>query len=137
MPFEDSARVRFQVSRSLGLGGIDERTASPEVCQAWKVQAASAVENTPVRSDVPALIFAGEFDPDTPPMWGRRLLTVMPNAVYVEMRGRSHGAGFNACGGQIVSAFTKHPAGPVPVDCALKLAGADFSLSAHVPPKRD
>ena len=137
MPFEDPARVRFQVSRSLGLGGIDERAASPELCQAWHVGVASTVENTPVRSDVPALIFAGEFDPDTPPMWGRRLLAFMPNAVYVEMRGRSHGAGFNACGGQIVTAFLKTPGGPLPVDCALKLGGADFSLSARPTAKRD
>ncbi len=70
-PFEDAWLVASQVAPGLGLGGIDERTAAPEVCRAWNVKAAPAIENEPVTSDVPALIFAGEFDPDTPPQWGR------------------------------------------------------------------
>lgn len=131
MPFEDASRVAAQTAPALGLGGIDERAASVEVCRAWHVAAAGPAENEAVTSAVPALIFAGEFDPDTPPMWGRQLLASMPNAVYVEMRGRSHGAGFSACGGQIVTAFLRAPGAPLPVDCALKLRGADFSLSAR------
>ncbi|RPJ85069.1 MAG: hypothetical protein EHM13_02215 [Acidobacteria bacterium] len=77
-------------------------------------------------SQVPALIFAGEFDPDTPPDWGRQLLETMPKATYVEFRGRSHGAGFGACGAQIAAAFLRSPDGPLPVNCALTLRGADF-----------
>lgn len=120
MPFENPQRIASQVSPALGLGGIDEGTATPELCRAWNVKAAPAIENEPVKSDVPALIFAGEFDPDTPPQWGRRLLDSMPNAKYVEFRGRSHGAGFNPCGAEIVAAFLRAPSGPLPVDCALR-----------------
>ena len=120
MPFEDPDRVASQVSPSLGLGGIDEGAATPELCRAWNVKAAPAIENEPVKSDVPALIFAGEFDPDTPPAWGRSLLASMPNARYVEFRGRSHGAGFNRCGAEIVAAFLRAPSAPLPVDCALR-----------------
>ena len=121
MPFESPQRIASQVSPSLGLGGIDEGTATPELCGAWNVKAAPAVENEPVKSDVPALIFAGEFDPDTPPSWGRRLMDSMPNARYVELRGRSHGAGFHRCGTEIVAAFLRAPAAPLPVDCALRM----------------
>jgi pimeloyl-ACP methyl ester carboxylesterase len=134
MPFEDAARIAAQTSPAMGLGGIDEGAASPELCRAWNVAAAAPIENEPVQSDAPALIFAGEFDPDTPPAWGRRLLASMPNAVYVELRGQSHGAGFNACGAQIEMAFLRAPGSPLPVDCALKLRGADFGLSARPKP---
>jgi len=120
MPFENPERIASQVSPSLGLGGIDEGTATPELCRAWNVKAAPAIENEPVKSDVPALIFAGEFDPDTPPAWGRSLLDSMPNARYVEFRGRSHGAGFNRCGAEIFAAFLRAPSAPLPVDCALR-----------------
>lgn len=119
MPFQDPARIASQVSPELGLGGIYEGTAMPEECRSWKVAPAPAVENTPVASDVPALVFAGEFDPDTPPAWGRGLLDSMPNAKYVEFRGRSHGAGFSLCGATIAQAFLRDPRGPLPVDCAL------------------
>lgn len=129
MPFEDAARIAAQISPANGLGSIDEGTAAPQECRAWSVTAAPAVENTPVTSDVPALIFAGEFDPDTPPDWGRQLLESMPNAIYVELRGRSHGAGFSPCGGEITTAFLRTPGSALPVACALTLRGADFGLS--------
>ena len=126
MPFEDPARIASQVSPARGLGGIDEGAATPEECRAWSVAPADAVENTPVASDVPVLVFAGEFDPDTPPSWGRGLLETMLNARYVELRGRSHGAGFSACGGAIAQAFLREPRGTLPVECALKMRGAAF-----------
>ena len=130
-PFEHPDRIAAQVSPAMGLGGIDEGAVSPDICRAWHVAAAPAVENEPVKSGVPTLIFAGEFDPDTPPAWGRQLLDSMPNAVYVEFRGRSHAAGFNPCGAQIAMAFLRAPGAPLLVDCALKLRGADFGLSAR------
>jgi pimeloyl-ACP methyl ester carboxylesterase len=133
MPFERPERIAAQLSPALGLGGVSEITATPEECRAWDVAPAPAVENEPVRSDVPALLLAGEYDPDTPPAWARQLLASMPNARYVEFRGRSHGAGFNQCGGQIETAFLRDPAGPLPIDCALKLPGADFRTSVRVP----
>ena len=126
MPFQDSARIASQISPELGLGGIYEGTATPEECRAWNVAPAPAVENTPVVSDVPALVFAGEFDPDTPPAWGQGLLHSMPDARYVEFRGRSHGAGFWACGATIAQAFLRDPRGPLPVDCALKVGRTVF-----------
>ncbi|MPY90082.1 MAG: alpha/beta fold hydrolase [Luteitalea sp.] len=129
--FERADRIAGQVSPDLGLGGIDEGTASPGECTAWNVAPAPAIENEPVKSDVPALIFAGEFDPDTPPDWGRQLLETMPNAVYVELRGGTHGAGFSSCGGEITMAFLRPPGSPLPIECALELRGADFGLSAR------
>ena len=108
-PFENPDRISAQRSPEMGLGGIDEGTAPAEVCRAWNVTPAQAVENEPVKNDVPTLIFAGEFDPDTPPDWGRQLLESMPNAHYVELRGQSHGASFSACGTQITLAFLPKP----------------------------
>lgn len=134
-PFERADRIAAQVAPAMGLGGIDEGTASPEECRAWNVAAAPAIENEPVKSDVPTLIFAGEFDPDTPPDWGRQLLESMPNAVYVELRGRSHAAGFSPCGGAITTAFLRAPASPLPIACALTLRGADFGLGTRPKPR--
>jgi pimeloyl-ACP methyl ester carboxylesterase len=131
MPFEHPDRIAAQLSPALGLGAVNEITASPEECRAWGVAAAPSVENEPVKSDVPALVLAGEYDPDTPPAWGRQLLASMPNALYVEFRGRSHGAGFNACGAQVETAFLRAPRSALLVDCVLKLPGADFGLSTR------
>ena len=130
-PFHSPERMAAQVSPERGLGGIDESTVFPELCRIWNVTPADQAENTPVSSDVPALVFAGELDPDTPPAWGKRLLATMPNARVVEMRGRSHAAAFNACAAAIVTAFLRDPGAPLQVDCALKERGADFSRSVR------
>jgi pimeloyl-ACP methyl ester carboxylesterase len=129
MPFENVERVASQTSAAFGLGGLDERAASAELCRAWNVPPALPVANEPVKSDVPALVFAGEFDPDTPPDWGRQLLESMPRAFYVELRGQSHGAGFHPCGREIARAFLRGPESPPPVGCALQLRGPDFGAS--------
>jgi pimeloyl-ACP methyl ester carboxylesterase len=129
-PFENPARVAAAVSPAQGLGGLDARTASPAVCRAWGVTPAPAVENQPVKSDAPVLVFAGEFDPATPPNWGRGLLANLPNAAFVQMPGRSHGASFNGCAGAITVAFIADPSRLPPLDCAARQRGADFGAEA-------
>lgn len=133
MPFEDGDRVRAQTASRIGLGGIDPRAASPEMCEAWDVASAPSSANDPVVSETPTLILAGEFDPSTPPQWGRRLLANMPKAFFVLMPGLSHGASFNACGGRVAFNFIDDPTAPPTLTCVAKLAGADFSASAAEP----
>lgn len=133
MPFQDAGRVRAQVAPGNGLGGIDPRAASPEMCDAWNVASAAPSANEPVVSDTPTLILAGEFDPSTPPQWGRRLLATMPKAVFVLLPGLSHGASFNPCGGRMAFDFINDPQAPPVQTCVSKLAGADFSASAAEP----
>lgn len=133
MPFEDPARVADQVSSRHGLGGIDARTVAPEVCQAWKVAPTPAIENTRVKSDVPVLIFAGDLDASTPPAWGQSLLADLPNAQFILMSGRAHGASFNACAGRMTVAFVNDPTKPLDTRCVAQQRGPDWSLSAAKP----
>ena len=131
VPFEDAALVQSQAFASRGLGGLDGRAATPALCRIWNVAPADAGENTPVRSDIPTLILAGEYDPNTPPAWARGLLANMPNAMVVELPGRGHGASFNACGGRLAFDFINDPTHPPSPVCATKLAGADFGLGVR------
>lgn len=127
MPFEKPARIAAQSAAAFGLAGIDASTASAEMCAAWKVTAASPQANLPVTSDVPTLILAGEFDPVTPPAWGRRLLRTMANARFVQLPGQAHGAMFNRCGGQLTLAFLRDPRAPLDLDCIAKVQALNFA----------
>ena len=127
MPFEMPARMASQTSPALGLGGVDNRTATPGMCTAWRVASADAKANEPVKSDVPVLVLAGEFDPVTPPAWGRRLLRTMPNARFVQIPEQSHGAMFNRCGGQMTLAFLHDPSAALNGDCIAKLPAIAFT----------
>ena len=61
-----------------------------EALQLWPHGQPEADENKPVRSLIPVLIAAGEFDPDTPVKWARRTASFLPNAQLVEFAGYSH-----------------------------------------------
>ncbi len=133
MPFEDASRVEAQTATSEGLGGIDERTASEAMCKAWKVAPADAKEALAViNPNVPVLVLSGEYDPDTPPYWGRAILNGLPFGRVVLFAGNSHGAGFNRCGAQIETAFLRDPKGVLNADCAAHLVGADFAQTPSV-----
>lgn len=132
-PFEAAERIEDQTTAHWGLAATDARTASVAMCRAWNVAAADPVENTPVETDIPTLIFGGEYDPTTPPDWGRRLLARMPNATFVLMPGLAHGASFNRCAGMMAVAFVHDPAATPDTVCAGRMRGADFSLSAAAP----
>ncbi len=134
MPFEDAGRVEAQTLPVLGLGGIDERTASVAMCRAWNVSPADKREALAVMSDVPVLVLSGEYDPDTPPAWARAMMPGLSHARVVLFAGRSHGAGFNRCGAQIETAFLRDPTGVLNADCAAALPGADFSHDAPANP---
>ena len=63
---------------------------NPAICVFWKVPAAAASEWLPLTSSIPTMIFAGEYDPNTPPSWGRRALRTLKNAYMYEFPSYSH-----------------------------------------------
>ena len=125
-PFEDRNAIAGQVSPAQGLGGLNLGTLPPEVCDAWQVPPAPSKENQPVVSSVPTLIVAGEFDPDTPPAWGQQLVGPLSHAYFIELRGRSHVAGFYRCGQQVAAEFVRHPEKAPALDCVLAAHGMEF-----------
>ena len=46
--------------------------------------------HTPLKSNVPALLFSGYLDPTTPPEWGDAVARHLPNSLHIEMRYGSH-----------------------------------------------
>jgi pimeloyl-ACP methyl ester carboxylesterase len=92
-------------------------------CAAWNVPSAPAIENMPVSSDIPALILAGEFDPITPPDWGKQVAENLPNARFIEFAGVGHGVlgqgvlNFK-CSYDILNAFLANPSVQPDSQCA-------------------
>ena len=132
LPFEDRHAIAAQVSSAQGLGGLDLGTLPPAVCDAWQVPAAPAKENQPVVSGVPTLIIAGEFDPDTPPAWGQQLVGPLSHAYFIELRGRSHVAGYYRCGQQVAAEFVRNPEKAPGLDCVLNARGVEFGAQPRL-----
>ncbi len=82
---------------------------NPAICSFWKVPAASAAEWLPLTSSIPTLIFAGEYDPNTPPSWGRRALRTLSHAYLYEFPGYSHTPSRSECAREMTIAFFDDP----------------------------
>lgn len=86
------------------------------------------VENQAVESDIPTLIFSGEFDPITPPTWGQLAAETLSKSQFLAFPGFGHGvldSGIDggACSRQIVTDFLADPELPVDASCV-----SDFEL---------
>jgi pimeloyl-ACP methyl ester carboxylesterase len=81
-----------------------------DVCDVWNVAAAPAIENEAVTSDIPALVFTGEFDPITPPDNGREVVKTLSNGYFFEFVGIGHGASIAGdCPRAIMLSFLDDP----------------------------
>lgn len=91
VPFIDQAAAAAARDRTL-LGDYRVRQQA-DACAGWPTFAVPASYHQPVPSDVPALLISGEFDPVTPPVWGRMAAAALRNSLHVVVPGAGHGYG--------------------------------------------
>lgn len=72
-------------------GLIDESLSMFETCAIWGVEQAGGFEEEPVISNIPTLIVAGEYDPITPPAYGRAAAETLSRSYFFEYPGMGHG----------------------------------------------
>jgi pimeloyl-ACP methyl ester carboxylesterase len=104
-----------------------ERAAWVDQCAVWQVAAGPAMENEPVRSGIPTLVLAGEFDPITPPQWGRQVAETLDKAHFYEFPSVSHGVrSARRCARDMVTAFLAAPDREPALDCYSQLQDTTF-----------
>jgi pimeloyl-ACP methyl ester carboxylesterase len=59
-------------------------------CKVWPKAPPPADFHRPLSTGVPALVIAGEFDPVTPPRYGREIVESLPNGRLFVLRGQGH-----------------------------------------------
>ncbi len=92
------------------------------VCESWGAGAADESANQPVYSDIPTLLFSGEFDPITPPSWGAHTASTLENAYHYEFPGVGHGASaLSGCPRQMMVEFLGNPGRPPDDACIASL----------------
>ncbi len=110
-----NAEVRKQiVDGEVGTTNAAAAKRLLDLCTAWGTPPPDARENEPVRSDIPTLVLAGEYDPVTPPAWGRLAASSLPHSYFFEFPGVGHGVMFagngrHACALAIFTAFLDDP----------------------------
>jgi pimeloyl-ACP methyl ester carboxylesterase len=103
------------------------------VCGAWNDQRAAEWNWQAVWSEIPTLIFAGEFDPITPPANGRLAADSLPNSTFIEVPAVGHGAvPYNQCTKDIMAAFLNQPSAALDTSCVAAIAPASFTTDVYM-----
>ncbi len=88
-------------------------------CEFWGANRADSWENLPVVSPLPVLVMSGEYDPVTPPIYGRQVAANLENAIFIEFPGLGHFVfADRRCPRDIVADFLDDPATPPDTQCA-------------------
>jgi hypothetical protein len=127
LPFIDDATAARE-TRGTFLG--DYRIhQQKEVCKVWPRGEIPAGLHTPVHSDVPVLLIAGERDPVTPPEFAQRAAKHLTNSLIVLVPHGSHG-GAGECTDKMIRQFldTASVKG-IDTSCLQKLPPAKFVTS--------
>jgi hypothetical protein len=86
-----------------------------------------------VESDVPSLILAGDYDPITPPAWGRRAAQTLEKSFFFQFPGIGHGASFShPCPEAITVAFVQDPTREPDASCMAEMEPLAFVTDLHV-----
>jgi pimeloyl-ACP methyl ester carboxylesterase len=111
MPFQNRKKVSAQSSRYSKISGYEVQTL-PDVCRIWKLPVAARIENQPVKSAIPTLVVAGEFDAYTPPEWGKTTAANLANGFFVTVPWVGHGPSFSSplCVSEMIAEFFNNPA---------------------------
>lgn len=116
-PFESVARMRDKA----GVGAIAQLVAlahSDDTCSELGLEPPAAIENQPVRSDVPILAMAAEIDPGCPIDYARAAARYLPNAQVVELVDTTHAVtAVSSCGRSLMAMFLDDPTKPVDTSC--------------------
>ena len=88
LPFIDYERAK-RLSAGTALGTL-RLESEREICSVWPRGAIPEDFNSPVESDVPALLIAGEFDTATPLELAEKAIAHLPNGLLVRVANRSH-----------------------------------------------
>jgi len=100
-----------------------------DIAEKWGARKAGPAEYEAVKSDIPTLILAGEFDQNTPSHWGKLAGRTLPNSHYIEFPGIGHGViNQGVCVLAVMKVFFDHPFSRPDDTCVKALTGPKFNM---------
>lgn len=109
-PFEDFGKFGRHDDVPEGLSAIEWTVVPPGIYDLWPRSETDPDFAQPVFSEIPVLVANGQYDPDTPPEWGKELSRTLSNSHYFLFPGQSHLPLFvHPAGRQIAMAFLDDP----------------------------
>lgn len=137
-PFDNAQSIKTILQNTRPeLRGFARRSmiepAALDVCAAWKEGEVDPVDNKPVYSDIPTLVLSGQFDPITPPDYGRLAASTLSHGYFFEFSGVGHGVIISDdCAYSMARAFLSDPNTTPDAACMAQRSAIVFS-NANAP----
>ncbi len=107
--------------------GIDDTQFN--LCSVWNKAKPNPIENEIVKSDIPTLAVSGEYDPITPPEYGKATAAALSNSYFFEFPGLGHGViPSSECALGIAQAFLKDPTTKPNASCIDAMKEPTFTI---------
>lgn len=89
--------------------GYTFNNVSHPICDCWQVKPVAQVAKTPVYSNIPVLLSAGDADPWCRPFYNQLIKRTMPNSQLMLIHNRAHPAGYTVEGVDYLEMFMRNP----------------------------
>jgi pimeloyl-ACP methyl ester carboxylesterase len=130
IPFNSSDEIEQNIAQYPHLAefmtGPSGKIPFNQLCEDWRIPAASEPVNQPVSTDLPVLILAGEYDPVSPADWGEQIAFNMSQATFLEFQNIGHSVVLShSCPLSIALMFINDPVQPLNTACMREI-GLEF-----------
>ncbi|NUS38373.1 MAG: alpha/beta fold hydrolase [Lysobacter sp.] len=102
---EDAAGFKADPAQDGSLLGNTFAADLGAQCAVWPKGTMPADFHAPLEGDVPAMVLEGEFDPVTPPRYGKAVVATLPRARLFVLRGQGHNVIGAGCMPKLVAQF--------------------------------
>ena len=127
MPAAGPDRTAADLAAGDRLDGFARWTTQRDICNAWDLAPLPLAADDYVRSEIPALVLAGSYDPVNPPVWSSTTANHLPNSTYVEFPGHGHEVIVdNPCAAELTVRFLADPTKELDTGCVAATPGPSF-----------
>jgi len=112
----------------IGIADAGDLARAQDLCRAFGITKGDAGARDAVTSDIPTVVLAGEYDPITPPDWGRLAAKTLSRSHVFEFPGSGHGElfGRHDCAAAIAASFFADPSKDPDSGCVAGLGEPEF-----------
>jgi pimeloyl-ACP methyl ester carboxylesterase len=118
-------------------GGADPQVVleygSFAICQNWPVEQGEPWVKEPLVSAIPTLLLEGEFDPVTPPEYGRLVDGYLSQSHFYEIPAAGHDVLANTCALSLARGFIQDPGQEPQAACVAEAPGVAFDIPGQGP----
>ena len=106
---------------------VEGTTTLPRLCDIFRAEARPPVANSPVRSNVPALLLSGDYDPITPPSYAAQAQATLSASFSIVLPHIGHGVlRSHRCAVDIALAFIDEPLTEPDSSCIESIRAIEF-----------